>query len=152
MKKLISLIIAVMMVLSLMPSPLLAFAQPSLRLECESFGSAGSSIIAKTGGMRGTVRVSARSSDESIASARVNGDRVIVEAVSGALGIAKITVTAKDESGTVLTSTRDVPVGYTAFYFNGDSVTVIASADSKYEVVGRQVGDEIDHELAVSTD
>ena len=152
MKKLISLIIAAMMAFSLLPPSLLAFAQPSLRLESESTGSTGTVIIAKTDGMRGSVRVSARSSDESLAAVRVDGKRVAVDAVPGAVGIAKITVTAEDEAGNCFTSTRDVPVGYTAFYFNGDSVTVIAGADSKYEVVGRQVTDEADHELTVSTD
>lgn len=152
MKKLVSLIIAAMMALSLLPPSLLAVAQPSLRLESESTGSTGAVIIAKTGGMRGSVRVSARSSNESLATVRVDGKRVAVDAVPCAVGIARITVTAEDEAGNCFTSTRDVPVGYTAFYFSGDSVTVIAGADNKYEVVGRQVADELDHELTVSTD
>ena len=146
MKKLVSLIIAAMMALSLLPPSLLAVAQPSLRLESESTGSTGAVIIAKTGGMRGSVRVSARSSNESLATVRVDGKRVAVDAVPGAVGIARITVTAEDEAGNCFTSTRDVPVGYTAFYFSGDSVTVIAGADNKYEVVGRQVADELDHD------
>ncbi|MBR3297840.1 MAG: carbohydrate-binding domain-containing protein [Clostridia bacterium] len=152
MKKLISLLVAAMMTLCLLPPSLHARVQPSLRLETERICSTETVIIAKAGGMRGSVRVSARSSNESLATVRVDGERIAVEAVPGAVGIARITVTAEDEAGGLLTCVRDVPVGYTAFYFSGDSVTVIAGADNKYEVVGRQVTDELDHELTVSTD
>lgn len=151
MKKIISLLIAAAMALSLFPGSLLAIAEPSLRLVSESMGSAGALITAEVRGMN-SVNISAVSSDEALARVSVNGKTVEVEAVPGAVGIARITVTAEDGEGKLLTAVRDVPVGYTAFYFNGDSVTVIAGADSKYEVVGRQIGDELDHELTVSTD
>ncbi|MBQ7060441.1 MAG: carbohydrate-binding domain-containing protein [Clostridia bacterium] len=151
-KRLTALFMAIMMALALLPSGFVAaYTEPSLTVERTPVGNTGMVLTASAGGMRGA-RISAVSSDESIARVSVSGDTVTVTGVPGAVGVARITVTAEDANGNRLVSEQDVPVGYTTFYFHGDSVTVIEGADSKWEVTGQNVADEADHDLTVSTD
>ena len=69
--------------------------------------------------------------DEAIATAVVSGSTVTVTGVSGAVGIATVTITAGSE-----TRQYEVPVGYTTFLFNGNTLTVYEGSDTKYEITG----------------
>lgn len=153
-RKLLPIVMALLMVLTLLPAGFAA-AEPeaaaALTVEKTNIGNTGAVLNVNTEGMRGA-SVKAVSSDESIATVAVSGNTVTVTGVSGAVGIARITVTAKDKDGAVREGVYDVPVGYTTFYFDGASVTVIEGSDTKYEVTGINMADENAHDLAVSTD
>ncbi|MBO4879217.1 MAG: carbohydrate-binding domain-containing protein [Clostridia bacterium] len=151
-RKLLSIVMALLLVLTLLPAGFaFAAAEPALAVGRTNVGNTGAVLNVKTSGMRGA-SVTVVSSDESIAAVSVAGNTVTVTGVPGAVGIARITVTATDENGRSVESVQDVPVGYTTFYFNGESVTVIEGQDTKFEVTGQNPADEADHALTVSTD
>ncbi len=154
-KRFLSIAMALLLALTLLPAGL-SFAAgeqqaAALKVARTNVGNTGAILEVSASGMRGA-SVTAVSSDESIAAVAVSGSTVTVTGVRGAVGVARITVTATDENGRSVTSIQDVPVGYTTFYFNGDSVTVIEGSDTKYEVTGINMADEAAHDLAVSTD
>lgn len=154
-RKLLPIVMALLMVLTLLPAGFTAAAAEkapaALTVEKTNIGNTGAVLNVNTEGMRGA-SVKAVSSDESIATVAVSGNTVTVTGVRNAVGIARITVTATDKDGAVREGVYDVPVGYTTFYFDGASVTVIEGSDTKYEVTGINMADENAHDLAVSTD
>ncbi len=157
-KRLLSIAMALLLALTLLPAGF-SFASgeqqtetaAALKVERTNVGNTGAILSVSASGMRGA-SVKAVSSDESIASVKVEGNTVTVTGQPGAVGVARITVTATDENGRNYESIQDVPVGYTTFYFDGESVTVIEGSDSKYEVTGQNPADEADHALTVTTD
>ncbi len=66
-----------------------------------------------------------------LATVSYSGASVTVTALSGAVGVATVTVTAGGERHVVA-----VPVGYTTFIFSGDAVTVYEGRDTNYKVTG----------------
>ena len=151
-RRFLPLLLAMVMVLSLFPAITAEIAEPTIKVEKTTIGNTGAVLDVKAEGMRGRTTVTAVSSDESIADVSVSGNTVTVTGRPGAVGIASVTVTVTDREGNTRTSVQDVPVGYTAFFFEGNSVTVVAGADTKYEVTGMNIADEVDHDLTISTD
>lgn len=144
-KRFLCLLLSAALLLMLLPAT--AFADTAeLRLDRENIGNSGAVFTAKAGKI-----ISAVSSDESIAVCAFDGDEVTVSGIPGAVGIARITVTAK-VGGSEVTDSYEVPIGYTTFILDGYNVTVIESDDTNYEVVGLNPADEEERILPTSTD
>ncbi len=75
--------------------------------------------------------------DTSVASVTFSDKTVTVTGVSGAVGIAAVTVYA---GGTL--KTIEVPIGYTTFSFDDDILTVYEGSDTKYEITGINASNE----------
>lgn len=82
-------------------------------------------------------------SDDSLASAQKDGNTVTVKGVEGAVGIVTVTVNGSE--------TFEVPIGYTTFIFDGDSLTVYEGSDNKYEIQGHTTADAEDHAVTGTT-
>ena len=88
-KRFLCLLLSAALLLMLLPAA--AFADTAeLRLDRENIGNSGAVFTAKAGKV-----ISAVSSDESIAVCAFDGNEVTVSGIPGAVGIARITVTAK---------------------------------------------------------
>ena len=94
-----------------------------IQLECMLTGNSGAVIMAQDA-------ISAQT-DSELVSLDINENILTVTANDNTAGIADIAVTIGDSTVTV-----QVPVGYTAFEFGGDRVTVYEGSDSTYEVTG----------------
>ena len=147
MKRIISLIAAVCMVLCLLPVNAFAAA---LTLTKTVIGNTGA-IIAVSGG---TGTITAESGNTDIATVSVNGSTVTVNGVAGKKGIVTVTVTRGNS-----TAKAEVAIGYTTFSFNGRTLTVYAGSDSNYEVVAIEKASETEYngtegtgEMTASTD
>lgn len=151
-KRFLSAVLALALVLSLVACGSIMAGEKKILLQKTDVGNSGAVIAAKLCGMSRRAELTAQSSDESIAAVSVKNNEITVTGCEGAVGIAEITVTATDSDGERISAVAAVPVGYTTFAFNGDSVTVIEGSDTKYEVIGQNSADEAEHELAVSTD
>ena len=67
---------------------------------------------------------------------QTDANTVTVDAIAGAVGVASVELTS---SGT--TQTVEVPVGYTTFCFEGDTLTVFPGSSKNYEVSGIDMAD-----------
>lgn len=112
---------------------------------------ASSATITVTGS---TGTVTAESGNTDIASCSVSGNVVTVNGVAGKKGIVPITITRGSA-----TSVIEVSIGYTAFKFDGRSVTVFAGTDANWAVVAIEQASETEYtgtegtgEMSVSTD
>ncbi|MCR5809515.1 MAG: carbohydrate-binding domain-containing protein [Clostridiales bacterium] len=123
-KRIISLLAAFCMLLTLLP--VTGAAENAMTLTKTVIGNTGATIAVSGGS--GTV--TAVSSNESIATVEVNGTVVRVNGVSGKKGVVTITVTRGGS-----TADMEVAVGYTAFRFDGRTVTVYEGSDTNFEVV-----------------
>ncbi len=74
---------------------------------------------------------------EDLVGVTVTDYAVIVDALDGAKGIAKVIMTSYEDVITV-----EIPVGYTTFMFDGDKLTVYEGSDTNYEVTGINKADE----------
>ena len=151
-KRFLSAILALSLVLSLVACGSIMASEKKIMLKKTDVGNTGAVISAELSGMSRKAEITAQSSDESIAKVSVKNNTITVTGCEGAVGVAAITVTATDSDGERISSVAEVPVGYTTFVFNGDSVTVIEGSDTKYEVVGQNPADEAEHALETSTD
>ena len=151
-KRFLSAILALSLVLSLVACGSIMASEKKIMLKKTDVGNTGAVISAELSGMSRKAEITAQSSDESIAKVSVKNNTITVTGCEGAVGVAAITVTATDSDGERISSVAEVPVGYTTFVFNGDSVTVIEGSDTKYEVVGQNPADEAEHALEISTD
>ena len=133
MKRTISLIAAVCMVLCLLPVNAFAAA---LTLTKTVIGNTGA-IIAVSGG---TGTITAESGNPDIATVSVNGSTVTVNGVAGKKGIVTVTVTRGNS-----TAKAEVAIGYTTFSFNGRTLTVYAGSDTNYEVVAIEQASEAEY-------
>ena len=124
MKKSLAVIICICMLIAAFPFAASAASSSSFTYKYEVTGNSGAVITVDSGNT-----VTASVSDTSIATATVNGSVITVTGVSGAVGIAEVSVTC---AGVVCKI--DVPIGYTTFLFNGDSVKVIPGSSDKYSV------------------
>ncbi len=147
-KRIISIIVTAFMLLSMVPA--FSFAATALTLSKTVIGNSGA-IIAVSGG---TGTISAVSSNTSVATVSVSSSTVTVSGVAGAKGIVTVTVTRGTSTASV-----EVAIGYTAFSFNGRTVTVYAGSDANYEVIAIEKTSETEYtgaegtgELTVSTD
>ncbi len=82
--------------------------------------------------------LSASVDDASIATVQVSNNRAYVNGVSGAVGVVTVTLTYEQNS----TYTVQVPIGYTTFRFDGDTVTVYEGSSTKYEITGINAANE----------
>lgn len=81
--------------------------------------------------------VTAQTSDTSLVTlTQTDTNTVTVDAIAGAVGVASVELTS---SGT--TQTVEVPVGYTTFCFEGDTLTVIPGSSANYEISGIDMAD-----------
>lgn len=153
-KRILSITVSILMVLTMVSCSggVSANSEATVKLESKSVGNNGAVITAELINMPSNAELSAVSADESIAIARVEDGKIIVTGMSGAVGTVKITVTATEKGGATRSSAVEVPIGYTTFAFDGNSVTVIEGSDDKYEIVGLNPADELEHDLTVSTD
>ena len=76
----------------------------------------------------GSTVSSATLSDTSLADVTTNGNTVTVKGKDGAVGVVEVTVNGSE--------TFEVPIGYTTFIFNDNTLTVYEGSDDKYEVYG----------------
>ncbi len=76
--------------------------------------------------------------DTSVATVTVSDNHVYVNGVEGAAGV----VTVSLEYGGSEPCNIQVPVGYTTFRFDGDSLIVYEGVDTKYEVTGVNTANE----------
>lgn len=152
-KRFLCLLLSAALLLMLLPAA--AFADTAeLRLDRENIGNSGAVFTAKTGKI-----ISAVSSDESIAVCAFDGNEVTVSGIPGAVGIARITVTAKvggsagwkpvGELGSLYTRVTAMTAGIPTVITNtgntyalaggssisGSAVTVTASG-SAYSITG----------------
>lgn len=127
-KKLCSIFLVLLMIVSMLPEvEKSVLAQAVFAYNCELTGNTGA-IITVTSGQA----ISAAVNDTSIATASVSGSVVNVKGVTGAVGIAKVTI----KSGNTIVGTVEVPVGYTTFIFNDDDLYVYEGSAATYEVYG----------------
>lgn len=75
--------------------------------------------------------------DESLVSVSVTGNTATLTALTGDAVLLAVTVTTDSSS-----QAFEIPLGYTTFYFNGDTLTVYEGSDTKYEVEGINLADE----------
>ena len=103
----------------------MSFAQAEEPVEWEyrQIGNTGAEITASTGTL-----TSAETSDSEMVSVTIRGDTAVVTAKKGAVGTAEILLNGTDRI--------QVPVGYTTFLFDGDSLTVYEGSDTNYEITG----------------
>ena len=81
--------------------------------------------------------VTAQTDDTSLVTlTQTDANTITVDAVAGAVGVASVELTS---SGT--TQTVEVPVGYTTFQFDGDTLTVFPGSSANYEVSGIDMAD-----------
>lgn len=144
-KRFLCLLLSAALLLMLMPAVSFAGAA-ELRLDRTNIGNSGAVFTVNSGKI-----ISAASSDESIAACAFDGDKITVSGRPGAVGIARITVTAK-VGGCEVTDSYEVPIGYTTFILDGYNVTVIESEDTNYEIVGLNPADEEERVLETGTD
>lgn len=135
-QKALAILAAVALVLTLLAVPL-------SHLSTKAADAAGSYTYTLTGNTGATITgkssiSSAKVSDTSIATVSVSGKTATVTGVSGACGT--VTVTVDD-------TTFEVPIGYTTFDFDGETVTVYEGSDTKYEVFGQTSSDTEEHAL-----
>jgi hypothetical protein len=147
-KRIISIIAAICMMLTVLP--IIGSAADALTLTKTVNGNSGA-VITVSGGS-GTV--TAASSNTGVATVAVSGTTVTVTGVSGAKGIVTVTVNRGSASAKM-----EVAIGYTAFVFNGRSVTVYEGSDVNYAVVGIETASETEFtgaegtgEMTVTTD
>ena len=118
-----------------------------------SAASAGTYSCTQTGNSGAVINCCAAVSyatvnDSSIATVSYSGKTVTVTGVSGAAGIAEVTI----GYGTNILKI-EIPIGYTTFAFNGDSITVYEGKDTKYEITGiSSDGTEYTPEAATDAD
>ena len=113
-----------------------------LTLTKTNIGNSGATIAVSGGS--GTV--TAVSGNTEVATCSVSGTTVTVNGVAGKKGIVPITVTRGS-----LESVIEVAIGYTAFAFNGRSVTVYPGADLNYEVLAIEMASETEYTGAEGT-
>ena len=81
--------------------------------------------------------VSATVSDQSLATVETSQNQVVVTAKSGAVGVVDLMLYCGNTQKLV-----QIPVGYTTFYFNDNTLTVINGKDTTYEITGINKNDE----------
>ena len=95
-----------------------------------AFGNSGAVLTADAA-------VTAQTDDTSLVTlTQTDTNTITVDAVAGAVGVASVALTS---SGT--TQTIEVPVGYTTFAFDGDTLTVYPGSSSNYAVSGVDTAD-----------
>ena len=75
--------------------------------------------------------LSAEIDNNDLAIVEIRGNEVRVIAKAGAVGVARLTV-----EGSQGYQVYDIPIGYTTFVFDGDTLTVIEGSDLNYQVTG----------------
>ena len=140
--------IIVILALAAAALPAMAMGTDAITLSKTPVGNTGA-VITVSGGS-GTV--TAVSSDTAIAEAVVDGTTVTVTGASGAVGVAKITVSRGSSSAEI-----EVPIGYTTFSFSGRSATVYTGSSNKWEIVAIEQASETEYaagtdQLALSQD
>ncbi len=126
-KHLFSLIMAFVMGLSLLiaQTPQTAFADAEVTYTYAQNGNTGATITFSSAVTAVSV------SEEGLAEAVFSENTVTVIAKSGAAGVVTVSVTAGGSVQIIA-----VPVGYTTFLFDGDTVTVYKGKDTNFSITG----------------
>lgn len=82
-------------------------------------------------------KITSVSLDENLAAVTIEGNTAYVTAISDTQAIVPITVATASGKTQV-----EIPLGYTTFFFNGDTLTVYEGGDNKYEIAGINIADE----------
>ena len=128
-KQIVALLLVLTMLSSLMCVPTTAQTATAVDIICQMKGNTGAVITAPAGATATT--------DSDLVTLTQSGNTITVKAVDGASGIADVSVNC---SGTV--KTFSIPVGYTTFVFEGDSLTVIPGTSTTYEISGINAANE----------
>ena len=125
--KLLSLVLCVCLIITSIAAVLVVRASDSaLELETERISNTGAVITANDD-------IIATTNDNNLVTIEQTDDnRITVTAVEGAVGTAEIEVSSYGEEP----QTVEIPVGYTTFVFDGDTLTVIKGKSNNYEITG----------------
>ena len=126
-RKLLALVLCVCLILSMIP----AVAADNETLTPALTGNTGATITCSS------APLSAEVDDNDLAIVEIRGNEVRVIGKENAVGVARLTV--ETASGYHI---FDIPIGYTTFVFNGNSLTVIPGDSANYEIAGVNSADE----------
>ncbi|MBE6687597.1 MAG: carbohydrate-binding domain-containing protein, partial [Ruminococcaceae bacterium] len=125
--RILALLLTLCMLLSFVYIP--SSADEAAAIVCRLTGNTGAKIYAPSGATATT--------ESDLVTLSQSGNIITVTAVEGAEGIAEVDVSY---GGSV--KSFEIPVGYTTFVFDGDKLTVIEGADTKYEIAGINAANE----------
>ncbi len=142
--RIFAILLAFFVAISVVPTTL--FAEADLNLSIALSGNKGAVITANK-------NITASTGDTNLITVSTDGNSAVVTAKSGVEGIANVIITDGSTTKKV-----QIPVGYTTFEFNGDTLTVYEGSDDKYEISGINTKDEeylvgdANYDLPVTTD
>lgn len=108
-------------------------AESSFTYNYAAVGNSGA-VITVTAGSAKSVSVD----DTALATATLNGNTITVSGVTGAVGVVTLSIDYGGDTPCEIA----VPIGYTTFLFDEDTLTVIPGSDDNYSVTGINAANE----------